>query len=286
MHKRKPELVRQLLTPRPDENSDLSQTQALEAAVALNPDCDASYNLLANEYEKRGMREKARHVLEYCLERVHPLSGEAAHALGCLYYKQNDLEKAKRCFEICLEADEYDADAMSMLAQVCQSMSDAAGEELYNKRVVATPGTTPTLLAKAYCNLGILYAGKDEEIGYLQKSLQYKPDSFETQFCLACAKADRGEWMDAVQGFRAALSVKDDASAAGEELAGGEKDKDDRRLKALQYLYKATANYLRTGIPPEQQPKSQQATIRLFQDLMGGDNYNRLVAVQQQQRKQ
>jgi len=141
-------------------------------------------------------------------------------------------------------------------------------------------------LAKAYCNLGILYAGKDEEIGYLQKSLQYKPDSFETQFCLACAKADRGEWMDAVQGFRAALSVKDDASAAGEELAGGEKDKDDRRLKALQYLYKATANYLRTGIPPEQQPKSQQATIRLFQDLMGGDNYNRLVAVQQQQRKQ
>ena len=111
MNKRKVEEVRQLLHC-PPETPESIRRKTFEAAVALNPQSDLGYNLLASVYEKAGETAKAQEVLEHCMQHVHPYSGDVAYALGSLYKDQKEYEKARECFKTCLKCDEYDFDAM------------------------------------------------------------------------------------------------------------------------------------------------------------------------------
>lgn len=265
MHRNKVETVRQLLTPTTSTAAAPINNKAnLEAAVALNPACDAAYNLLANDYLQAGEKVKAQQVFEYCLQHVHAKSGDIAYSLGSLYLEQDLHQKAKECMETCLQADDCDMDAMMALAQACSGMGDAAGEEACYQSVIQTDTAAPKVIASAYCNLGVLHQGQPEEVEYYRKSLECVPDNFEPQFSLACAYASQQQWPEAVQAFRTAIDL-----TADKEFS----------VKALQALYKASMNLIRSD---SSQPATREAMMARFHEVMGLDNYSRLAAVASQ----
>jgi tetratricopeptide (TPR) repeat protein len=270
MNRRQPEPVRQLLTPGgADERSELgsNQLRALEAAVALNPNFFGSYTLLANEHKRLGNVEKAQQVLEYCLEHVHPLAGEAAYSLGMMYLDQGRHAQAHDCFELCLKDDPNDTEAMMALAQLCNVRGNRSGEERHYQRVLMTPGTQPRVRASAYCNLGVLHEGDDLEIEFYKKALELRPEGFQARFSLASALASREEWSDAVEHFRRALNVPD---APPEHAA-----------QALELLYVAAVKQLQSSNDP---PTSQQEAAERIRGIIGAENYATLVSRRQSNR--
>jgi tetratricopeptide (TPR) repeat protein len=261
MNREKPEPVRMLLTPgSPEELASGSQMRALEAAVALNPAFFGSYTNLANEHKRQGNDRKAQEVLEYCLEHVHPLAGEAAYSLGMLYLEQSELAKAKECFETCLKDDPQDTEAMMALAQLCNQQGDRAGEESFYEKVLATPGTQARVRASAYCNLGVLHEGDESEIECYLRSLALRPDYFQARYSLASALASRERWLEAVEHFRAAVEME----GAPPEHA----------VQGLGLLYRAAVMHLQSTDPP----RSQQEAMERVKSLMGAENYARLAA--------
>jgi tetratricopeptide (TPR) repeat protein len=266
MNRRTPESVRQLLTPcGPDDLSGSApQLRALEAAVALNPHFFGSYTLLANEHKRLGNADKAQQILEYCLEHVHPLAGEAAYSLGMMYLDQGRHAQAHDCFELCLKDDPNDTEAMMALAQLCNLRGDRDGEERQYQRVLVTPGTQPRVRASAYCNLGVLHEGDDVEIEYYQKALELRPEGFQARFSLASALASREQWSDAVEHFRRALNVPDAPS--------------EHAAQALELLYVAAVKQLQSSNDP---PTSQQEAADRIQGIIGAESYATLVSRRQ-----
>lgn len=253
MHRRQPEVVRQLMLQ--SENVEL-----LEAAVKCNPRCDVGYNILAGAYQKHGDLKKAEQVLSYCLDHVHPSAGEVVYSLGSLKLEKGDLERARQCFDICLQVDEYDVDAMLSMAEVCNKLDDRAAEEAYFHRVVATPGANKKALATAYSNLGVLYEGQDAEIEYYQRSIECVNDSFVPHYSLGAAYACRKEYERAIASFRRAVTLAPTP---------------ERETQALQSLYKVCVLVLQENPPPS---GGQQEMMQQFVALMGQENYQKLAA--------
>lgn len=261
LHRHKPEYVRQLLTP-PSAMTPKELLQDAEAAVALNPACDAGYNLLAHAHQECGDEASAQQVLEYAVEHVHQCSGELSFALGSIYLRQGRIADARRCFATCLQADEGDVDALMSMAESYAREGDKAGEEQYYRRVIDTQSASDKIAAAAYTNLGVLYEGRDEEVEFYQKALALQPHVFATRYSLACAYTSRKEWQAAVDAFRAAMEYAED---------------DDRRLQAVQSLYRATSELIRNDTSAKPPTTREEMTER-FQAVMGKENYNLLLA--------
>ncbi len=73
-----------LLTGNPPEELEF----ALEVALALNPENNATYTMLAmHEYEKDN-HAKSRQILEYCWQHVNPRSAQLAYDLARKHIEQ------------------------------------------------------------------------------------------------------------------------------------------------------------------------------------------------------
>jgi tetratricopeptide (TPR) repeat protein len=267
MNAKKVEHVRMLTSLGSQESlkhNDSKAQQALEAAIALNPDFDGPYTHLANLLQRQGDLPKAQKVLEHCFHHVNPQSGEVAYSLGAIYLDQGQLEKAKNCMEACLQADDCDVDAMLVMAQACAGQGDRQGEQAWYERLVSTPGASPEVAGKAFCNLGVLHEGTEKEIEYYEKSLQFLPDSFPTRYSLGCAYASQRDWDSAVAAFRKAVQA-------------GKNTEDESQ--ALQSLYRVTAGKMQQDQPTG--ASSREEMIQQFVDIMGQENYEKLVAMRQ-----
>jgi tetratricopeptide (TPR) repeat protein len=119
------------------------------------------------------------------------------------------------------------------------------------------------VIASAYCNLGVLNQGKtDEPIQYYTKALEYVPETFEARYSLAGAYANSGQWTEAV--------------ATSKEAIDRVGDNEGYAVKALQALYEASMELIRTSSSPP--PASQEEMVQRFQNVMGSENYDRLAA--------
>ena len=267
MNQKKVESVRMLLaTSTCADVSDEEKKTCLEVAVILNPACDAAYSLLANHYEDvDGDPLKAQQVLEYCLQHVHPASGEIAYSLGSIAMKQKDYARAKECMDICLAADEEDVDAMVTAAQALAGLGRKDEEQTMWQRLVATPGASASTYATAYCNLGVLHQGEASEMEYYQAALVHSPDSFAPRYSLASCYGERHEYDKAIEHFRMAVSHA---------------DTEENTMKALHGLYRATTFFVQSD--KSFQLTSQEAIMGRFKELMGSDNLERLKAATQQ----
>jgi tetratricopeptide (TPR) repeat protein len=268
MNVNKVEYVRMLMGLGSEESSKKNYKtaqEALEAAIALNPDFDGPYSHLADLFTKQGEIAKAQQVLEHCFQNVNPQSGEVAYSLGVIYLDQAQYDNAKKCMQACLDSDDCDVDAMMVMAQVCAGKNDNSGEEEWYQRIVSTPGASPSVAGKAYCNLGVLHEGTDQEIVYYEKSLELVPDSFPPYFSLGCAYASKQNWGPAIQAFRKAIDAAE--------------DKSDDQSQALQNLYRVTMGKLQNQSPTG--PSSKEEMMKNFTELMGEENYQRLAAMRQ-----
>ena len=215
--------------------------------------------LLNDQGDIHGLRLVSRPVDR---ERVVITPASTAHALLVLSpaFLEADLERARQCFDICLQVDEYDVDAMLSMAEVCNKLDDRAAEEAYFHRVVATPGANKKALATAYSNLGVLYEGQDAEIEYYQRSIECVNDSFVPHYSLGAAYACRKEYERAIASFRRAVTLAPTP---------------ERETQALQSLYKVCVLVLQENPPPS---GGQQEMMQQFVALMGQENYQKLAA--------
>jgi tetratricopeptide (TPR) repeat protein len=267
MNVKKVEHVRMLMGLGSQESlkqNDSEAQQALEAAIALNPDFDGPYTHLANLLERQGDLPKAQKVLEHCFRHVNPQSGEVAYSLGAMYLDQGQSEHAKNCMEACLQADDCDIDAMMVMAQACAGQGDHQGEQAWYERLVSTPGASSEVAGKAFCNLGVLHEGTEKEIEFYEKSLQVLPDSFPTSYSLGCAYASQKDWDSAVAAFRKAVQAATNT---------------EDESQALQSLYRVTAGKMQQDQPTG--ASSREEMIQQFMDIMGQENYENLVATRQ-----
>jgi tetratricopeptide (TPR) repeat protein len=154
---------------------------------------------------------------------------------------------------------------MMVMAQACAGQSDKVGEESWYQRIVSTPGASPEVAAKAYCNLGVLHEGTDQEIECYVKSLDLVPETFKPCFSLGCAYASKQDWDPAISAFRKAIDVVE--------------EKSDDQSRALDKLYRVTMMKLQQESPSA--PPSREEMMKKFMEIMGEENYQRLAAARQ-----
>lgn len=256
LNRRKVENVRMLLN-KDSETSDEQQAKLNEAALVLNPALDNTYNLIANDYIQAGDNAKAKLVLETGLKEAHPGSSEVAYALSSIYLQEKNYADAIACLQKCLEMDDCDIDALNSLASAYAGLGDAVNERECYERIIAAPAAAAKRVASAYCNLGVLSEGKEDELEYYRKSLEIMPRRFAAQYSLGAALASRKEWKEAV-----------DALLKAVEYA----DTEDKEMMALRTLYQATGTLI-TGDP---RLKSREQVIARFHEVMGKANFEKL----------
>ena len=256
MHKQKIEYVRILIglgSQLAEQNKLQEAKDALECAIYLNPRFDGAFTHLAQVLVKLDQPDKAQKVLQHCLEQINPNNGEVAYTLGLMYLKQEQYFEAKKCFDVCLQADDCDVDAMIALAQVCAGVGTPDGEASWYERIVKVPNASKENLASAYCNLGNLKEGTDREIECYDKALEVIPDNYQSRYSLGAAYASRQHWSLAAHQFRAAANLVDD------------------KAKALTSLYRVALN-----IVQQESHSSQVAMVSRMQEVMGPENYQLL----------
>ena len=266
MNKQKVEYVRMLLNVGLEfaqQNNFQKAVHAFESAIALNPNFYGGYAHLAQSLIELGEPQRAQTVLEHCLEHVNPHSNEVAYSLGTMYLDQGLHDKAKNCMDVCLRADEYDADAMLCMAAACREQNDAKGEEEWYERIISIPGgdKEAKIQSQAYCNLGILNQGTEKEIGYYQKSLEYGASAFAPTYSLASAYANRQKYELSLELYHKAMKL----------AKPGTKEESE----TLTNMYKVAIHIVSNE---NDKSSNQQEMMKRLVELMGQGNFDKLAA--------
>lgn len=263
LNRKRVEKVRQLMGKDPNLAPE-EQKKLTEAAICLNPQCDIGYGFLANYYEEKvGEVDKAKKILEYGLEHAHPGAGEIAYGLGCIYLDEGNYNDALRMMQICLEMDEFDIDALTTMGDLYNRLGDPENERATYERIVQAPAAADNNVAIAYCNLGVLSGGTDDEMGYFVKALEKNPAQFASRYSLGAAYGNRNLWNEATECFRVAVSVA---------KTGQDKE------QALMALYKAVGYIMQTS---SVDLSNREIAMTKFQEIMGAENWEALVTMQQ-----
>jgi tetratricopeptide (TPR) repeat protein len=251
IHRSKAEHVRLLMRGNTDEEMDL----ALPAVVALNPDYDEGYAMLAHDWTvRKGRADDAKRVLEYCLEHVNPKCSKVAFSLGVRHYRREEkYDKVMECMKIVLAYDPYDVNAMNAMAEA----ADVDVEKEMYQRIVQVEGVKPQQKADAYRDLGLLHKGKDVhfEVDCYQKAVAAY-DNYNARYSLGRASFEAGEFEQARESFLVAYS------------------QDDTSVGALKALYRSAKAVLEkeNDISLSSDAKTQKMT-----ELVGGEkNYNKI----------
>jgi len=263
MNRKRPEHVRQLVNNCPQRDQPETIKAALECAIALNPESEVAYSLLAQNYEELGFDNKAREVNEDCLRFANPKCTSSAYYLGTTRYREGNYEEALRYMQICLDIDPSDGDSLSTMAQCYVKLGNEEKEKETHLKTISAPGVSNRVLGQAYCNLGILSREEEEgvEIAYFKKSLEAIPKSLPTLHSLSAAYASHSEWDKAITVLQQV--VKDIVKT------------DEERLQYLTMLYQVVISKLRE----ENTAKTQGEMMEQLSSAMGKANLDRLMAL-------
>lgn len=266
MNKRRVEYVRQLVNNCPEKDSPKKTKEAIECAIALNPECDLAYANLAQIYENQGDKLKAKKVMEDCLVNANPKSTASSYYLGTMSYLEGKYEEATKYLKNCLDIDPVDGDALSAIALCYEKLGKAKEEEEILQRIIVAPGVSNRVICQAYCNLGIMHAGEDIELIYYENSLKADPVNLPAMHNLGGAYARRKDWDKAIGTFRKVIS----------DIVKSEDDK----YNYLKMLYQVCVGRLRDL----DNCKTQEEMMAQLTSTMGEENLKQLQALQQTRR--
>lgn len=112
--KGKIEEAQQLLDTKPiDDQPDLSKKDKAHLYYLRGKTLD-----FLPEYTKQAEEHLSKSI------KLMPTKKEAWDALGHVYWKKNDLQASRKCFEGSLEQDEENRDTLRSLSQVCRQISE------------------------------------------------------------------------------------------------------------------------------------------------------------------
>jgi len=262
MNKKRVEHVRQLGRNCEQRDSPTKIREALECAIALNPEFDSPYSNLAHVYESQGNEQKAMQVMEDCLRLANPKSPSSSYYLGTFQYKQENFEEAARYMQNCLDIDPNDGDALDTLSHCFAGMGDTQKERETLERIVVTPGVSNRALAQAYCNLGILHVGQNDELEFFEKSIQAEPDNLPARHNLGNAFARRHEWDKAVEVFRQVVTEFTETN--------------EQKFTYLKMLYQVATAKLRE----DNTANTRDEMMAQLASTMGEENLTNLMAMQ------
>ena len=268
MNKKRVEHVRQLVNNCVEKDSPKKIRAALECAIALNPGCDVAYSNLAQIYENQGDKLKAKQVMEDCLKKANPKSCASSYYLGTTLYKEGKYEEAKKYLQNCLDIDPVDGDALGAIAICHANLSETEEEEEILNHIIVAPGVSNRVLCQAYCNLGIMHAGEENELVYYENAQKADPESLPAMHNLGSLYARRKEFDNAIGIFKKV--VKDLAQTSEDKM---------NYLKMLYQVVGAKLQQIDTGVK-----MSQEEMMVQFSELMGEENLKQLMVMQQQAR--
>ena len=263
MNRKRVEHVRQLVNNCQQRDSPKKIREALECAISLNPGCDAAYSNLAQIYENQGDNVKAKQVMEDCLTNANPKSCASSYYLGTTLYKEGKYEEAANYLQKCLDIDPNDGDALGSIAQCYANLGETEKEKEILNRIIVAPGVSNRVICQAYCNLGIMHNGEENELMYYENSLKADPDNLPALHNLGSAYAKRQEFDKSIDVFKKVVS----------DLAHTDEDK----LTYLKMLYQVVGAKLKR----ESTVSSREEMMAQFSLTMGEQNLKQLMAFQQ-----
>lgn len=254
IHRSKVDNVRLLMRGNTNEEMDLS----LPAVVALNPEYDEGYAMLAHDWTSRkGRAEEAKQALEYCLKHVNPKCSKVAFSLGVVHYlKEGKYDKVMELMKIVLTYDPVDVLAMSAMAKAAGELGHVDVEEEMYRRIVKVESVEPEDKADAYRNLGLLYKGKDVqfEIDCYQKAIEAH-DNYHVRYSLGRALFELGELKQARESFLVAYAK-------------------DSTVSALKALYRTARTIIAQEYDTSPSPETQ--TQKMIELVGGEEIYNKI----------
>lgn len=264
IHREKTENVRLLMRGNTADEMDL----ALPAVVALNPEYDEGYAMLAHYWNSRANKpEEAKQALEYCLEHVNPKCSKVAFSLGIRHYRREGKhDKVMECMKIVLDYDPFDVKAMIAMAEAASGAGDEEVEKEMYERIVKTFTVSPEEKADAYRDLGLLHKGKDVqvEIDCYQKAVEAY-DNYHARYSLGRALFEAGEFEKARESFLVAYSH------------------DNSSVGALKAVYRTAKTILEKDSDTLAMAADEHAKAQKMKELVGGEEiYNKIQSLMTQ----
>jgi tetratricopeptide (TPR) repeat protein len=165
-----------------------------------------------------GAIDEARHLISRAVD-VAGQSAEDHVVLGTTFIRVNDLESARRQFEMAIMRNEGHAEARLHLANVLSGRGDIADAVIQYERVVAIDPDN----AEAHQHLGLALQrlGQFESAwSHLNAALAISPKSAAIHLSLADACRHLGRYDDAIEHYGQALAIKPGLTDAHINLGG------------------------------------------------------------------
>jgi tetratricopeptide (TPR) repeat protein len=219
---------------------------ALETAVAkfvTEPQTDYE---LAEAYCTAGYYPKAIERFNLLLNRWQQNPWRIYYQLGYAYMEQNDLAKAKMCFEKSLNSRNNNAASRGLLAFIYNREGNISqARKLWEKNLNDDPSN-----AALWVNMGLSYErdGKYEDaLRYYKKAFDLKRDDTQIPIALGNVYAALGQYTDALAAYKQAInSPKREIAAYNIFLVYTKKKDKEQAEKSFQLLEKEFASSANT----------------------------------------
>jgi tetratricopeptide (TPR) repeat protein len=209
---------------------------ALETAVTkyvTDPQTDCE---LAESYLMAGFYPKAIERFNLLLNRWQQNPWRIYYQLGYAYLEQNDIARARECFEKSLNSRKDNAASRGMLAFIYNREGNVGqARELWKKNLNDDPSN-----AALWVNMGLSYqhdGNYEEALTYYKKAAELKNGDPQIQINVGNVCAEMGHYTDALAAYRQALnSPKREGAAFNMFLVYAKKRDREQAEKSLRLL--------------------------------------------------
>lgn len=174
-------------------------------AIALEPTWIRPLFNKASALIKLGLGSKALSVMSDVIS-SHPLEAEAHYYLGSIYDRLNDLENARKCYEMALKLDETDADIHTDLGMIYYKLNQYENaQEHFQQALICDPHHCQSYLGKANIQR-ILGQMDNAETTYLE-GIESNPTNENLLLGLGKLYMEKGEYPKALDYFNEVLFI-------------------------------------------------------------------------------
>lgn len=174
-------------------------------ATALNPNWVRPHYNKAMALVKLGLGSKAINLMNEVVDN-HPLDAEAHYYLGSIYDRLNDLENARRCYELAVKLESKDADILADLGIVYYKLNQYdKALKYFEEALLNDPYQSTSYLGKANIQR-ILGQLESSENTYLN-GIEFNPRNESLLLQLGKLYMEKGQYPKALDYFNEVIFI-------------------------------------------------------------------------------